>query len=389
MEPATLEGSVGRQSPFRWQTKQSFVEVRAQTEFGHERKNRRRSSRLAIIPRARLEQTMTRFRIAISILAVAMSCTEARAIWMRSSSIEWWTNVSDTVVIAEVSRVNELKPSNESSGKEGFEKNGPNEYRLMQEVACTTRTTLKGRSLGEFSFQQVYERIKDESGARGDRKLRAKEKVVIFQATDSKTHKSEIIFLVNLAKPDGKFAPHAAYDNSCKWLTAGDDVVDLVKKRIAQEDPVKKSKKRGVIVDFTQYKEGDMHWDFVRTADPEFRETLVKMLKEGEKESAIYNLVSYPGKETVNLIKPFLTDPTIHEMERYNGKDEKGNPIYKKVAYYPLREYAYRALILLGESPEKPEHLVDGPLLWHFATGFENAAYFPYGDWKRLERKLR
>jgi hypothetical protein len=312
------------------------------------------------------------------ILAVTMSCTEAQAVWMRSSSVEWWTNVSDTVVIAQVSRVNELKPSNNSRGKVGFEKDGPNEYWLVQEVTCTTTATLKGKSVGEFTFRQQYRGMK-ELGERGDRKLRAEDKVLVFQANDSETHKSETIFWVNLQKPDAKFAPHAGYDNSCKSLTVGKDVVELVKKRIAQEDPVKKTKKRGVIVDFTLYEEGGMHWDFVRTADPEFREALVKMLKEGDKESAIYNLVSFPGKDTVDLIKPFLTDPTIHEMERYG----------KKVEFYPLRESAYRALVLLGQSPDKPEHLVDGPLLWHYETGFENVAYFPYGDWKRLERKRR
>jgi hypothetical protein len=332
---------------------------------------------------------MTRFAAAISILAIGIVSTGARAMWMRSLSIEWWTNVSDTVVIVQVARVNDLKLPNRPRGKEGFEKEGPNEYRLLQEVTCTTATTLKGKSLGQFSFQQQYQSIENESSEREDRKLRAKDKILIFQANDTKTDNSETMFWVNLTKPDGKFAPHAAYDNNCKWLTVGEDVVDLVKKRIAQEDSVKTSKKRGVIVDFALYEEGEMHWDFVRTADPEFRKTLVKTLKEGDKESAIYNLISYPGKETVDLIKPFLSDPTINQLDRYDGKDKKGKPVYKKVTFYPLREYAYRALVLLGESPEKPQHLIDEPLLWHFDTGFENPAYFPYGEWKRLKKKQR
>jgi hypothetical protein len=110
------------------------------------------------------------------------------------------------------------------------------------------------------------------------------------------------------------------------------------------------------------------------------------MLKEGDKETAIYNLVSYPGKETVNLIKPFLNDTTTAEIQRYETKDQDGKRVLKDVKYFPIREYAYQALILLGESPEKPKGLIE-PSLWHFETGFENRAGFPYGDWKRLERK--
>jgi hypothetical protein len=126
-----------------------------------------------------------------------------------------------------------------------------------------------------------------------------------------------------------------------------------------------------------------MHWDFVRTADPEYKAILVKQLRDGDQESAIYNLISYPGKDTRDLIRPFLKDPRTSELQ---VADPAGHDRMKTVKIYPLRQAAYSALTLLGESTEKPEGYYPDPFLWLFEVGFERPASFPYGDWKRLDK---
>jgi hypothetical protein len=216
--------------------------------------------------------------------------------------------------------------------------------------------------------------------------LRPKTKVLLFYAREARRRKAEIFFWVNLTKPDPKLATHAAYNNDCKWLEDGKAVVALVKGRIAKENPQDRTKKRGVIIPFTAYEAGDMYWDFVRTADPEYKQTLIKQLRDGDKESAIYNLISYPDKNTRDLIRPFLKDGSTSELQVYDGKDASGSARYKTVKIYPLRQAAYAALNLLGESPEKPKGYYPDPFLWLFAVGFEHRAYFPHGDWKRVEK---
>src|SRR5262249_5301943 len=140
--------------------------------------------------------------------------------------------------------------------------------------------------------------------------------------------------------------------------TDSDAIVSLVKRRISKEDPRRPVRRRGVIIYFKDYDQGDMYWDFVRTADPEYKKVLIAELqkKDGNKESAIYNLVSYPGKETIDLIRPFLNDPTTNEVENLSGKNGK-------VRFYPLRQTAYAALDLLDAKPNKPDGFLDDAFL--------------------------
>ena len=288
---------------------------------------------------------------------------------MRSESLEWWTNISDTVAVVEVSNIKDLEPLNEAW--------------KSQEVHCDQITTIKGTRQDHFIFRQDYVTRTGPCDAR----LSPKTKLLLFWARGSDRIKSDIVFWVNLAKPDIKLAQHAAYSNDCDWLDVGESVLTLVKARIAKETPQDKIKKRGLIVSFKPYESADMHWDFVRTADPDYKPILIKQLRDGDKESAIYNLISYPGKETVNLIRPFLNDPTTSEIHDYADRQQSlaGLPKYKTITYYPLRQTAYAALMLLGESPKKPQGYVSNSSSFVFKTGFENRTYFPFGDWKRIE----
>jgi hypothetical protein len=245
--------------------------------------------------------------------------------------------------------------------------------------------TLKGQCPESLTFGQDYHE-KEQSTETDDAVLRPKTKVLLFCVRVAGVRKTEIIFWVNLSKPDVQLSTHAAYNNGCKWLEDSDSVLALVKGRIARENPRDRTTKRGIIVGFTAYHAGDMYWDFVRTADVEYKPELVKQLRDGGKEWAIYNLISYPGKDTRDLIRPFLKDASTSELQVYDGKDASGTAHFKRVRIYRLRQTAYLALNLLGEPTEKPDGYYPDSFMGLFETGFESKAYFPHGDWKRRRR---
>lgn len=294
-----------------------------------------------------------------------------------SESVEWYINISDAVIVAEVT---ETKPavSSISSAK-------------AQKVTCTQIETLKGQSRNRITFTQEYwpldgTKLDDKL----DRALQPKDRVLLFVNTKTEG-RDPAHFWLNLTKPEAKFRQHSAYNNHCECLGTAEAVLKLTKQRIAMEDPKKREKKRGVIVPFTPNENPRIRWFFVRTADPEFKPVLIKALQTRESpwdvQWAIYNLVSYPGRETVDLIRPFLKDPTFREEKKAVGKDAAGNSTWKEVKVFPTRQYAFVALKLLGESPEQPEGYDPDHYLYLFDSYFESGSLFPYGDWKRLDKK--
>lgn len=324
---------------------------------------------MAASPIGALEESLT-MRKTVLILGmwiVGLFAEPAHAIWMRSQSIEWLVNVSDVVAVAEVSRTEKIEPLNK--------------YFESHLIECKVTSTLKGKRIDAFTFRQDYRLI-----GRDDALLRPANKLLLFFGTEPEDKRNSF-FWVNISKPDSKLSLHAPYNNNCEWLEDGEKVVALVKNRIAGEigDRVKK---RGVIVPFTVDYGGSMYWDFVRTADPDYKLELRKQLREGDAESAIYNLVSYPGNETIELIRPFLKDPKTAEMHVHDGRDAAGRDI-KTIKIYPVRQAAYAALQLLGETPEQPEGFHRRALPWLFMVGFEERAHFPHGDWKRIKNTAR
>lgn len=306
---------------------------------------------------------MLRNAVVVAFAVICAPGQHAMAIWMRSESLEWWTNISDTVAIARVGAVKDIEPLNE--------------YWKSQEVLCLPVTALKGERIGQVTFRQDYAAKLRETD---DAIVRPQNDLLLFCVRTDDRQETEIVFWVNLTKPDAKLSGHAAYNNDCRWLDDRTSILHLIKERIAKENPVERKKQRGLIVEFTADEPRDMYWDFVRTADPAYKTVLVKQLRDGDandKESAIYNLISYPGKDTLDLIRPFLRDTTRSELQRSDGS--------KTVVIYPVRQAAYSALRLLGESVEKPGGYYSDPSLWLFKVGFESEVYFPYGDWKRHE----
>jgi hypothetical protein len=319
------------------------------------------------------------YRITVSLVLLCFACKAdlARAISFRNESVEWWTNVSDTVLVVDVTGTKEIEPLNE--------------YWNSQTVECTPADTLRGQRRDKVTFRQDYWKDPQERGKEtvgGVARLKAGDRVLLFCARNAETKQTDMAFWVNLTKPDARKTNHAAYDNDCRWLGNGTTILSLVKKRIEKEGATRPAKKRGVLTPFADNKGMDVSWDFVRTADPDYRKTLVARLQSKDdeqidwamKEWAIYNLVSYPSKETIELIKPFLRDATKVDYD-YIGPNKKG-----KITVFPLRQMAYEALKLLDASPEKPEGFMPDEEAQLLKVGFESPRHFPYAGWKQFDR---
>jgi hypothetical protein len=223
-----------------------------------------------------------------------------------------------------------------------------------------------------------------------DHPLEVKNRVLLFTAFDQRIGDlplRELIFWINLSQPDAADAGHPAFDNDGKWLGDAEKILALVKAHIAKEDVKDRKKLRGLIVAFPGGgKVPGVDRMLVRTADSDYKQVLIKQLSDADdqvRKMAIYNLISYPSQETVNLMAPFLTEVTkirIQRTFRLNGVDV---PI--TTTTYPLRQMAYVALKLIGESPKKPQGYDPDYFLWECYHGFENERIFPNGDWKKLK----
>jgi hypothetical protein len=294
---------------------------------------------------------------------LTLSGGPARAEDRLVASVQWWTNVSDSVVVAEVSGTKELQI--------------PSVDWKSQQVQFKTKTVLKGQRIADVSISQDYldiDRFFKGKELLVDHPLQTRDEVLLFCTRRDEKSPPTVIFWTNLSRPDPEVAKHAPNDNTAKALGDRAAILAAVKGRIEKEGPAQPAKSRGLLINFPR-----LGWEcFVRTADAEYKPVLVGQLKGGSKqESAIYNLISYPGKETRDLLTPFLKDPT--KFEANAGKDGA------KVTVFPLRQMAFTALALLGESAPRPEGYWGDWLPWQFGEWFENRLKFPYGDWKRLD----
>jgi hypothetical protein len=282
----------------------------------------------------------------------------APRIWMRSHSIEWSANIADDIVIVSATRVIPIADLNE--------------YHSSQEIHCKKEEGLRGSSAEEWTFRHDLSKTgKDDLGIVEGQKL------LLFLVREPWRNDQNPIFWVNLSKPDVATSAHAAYDNDSNHLSDPRKILEIVRSRLTGDAAKRAPRKRGLIVGF-KYGNSGMYWDFVRTADPEIKPRLIKDLSaphDSTRSDAIYNLISYPGAETVEAIRPLLKDPATRDLTREN----------KTVQQYHVRQAAYLALTFLGEKVDKPEPYYDQPEPFLFEVGFEQRSYFPYGDWKRLK----
>src|SRR5262245_16167025 len=103
-----------------------------------------------------------------AVLLVALSPISGNAIWMRTCSLEWWTDQSDVVATVEVISVKRIAPLNE--------------HWESQEVTCSILETLKGGRKTRFVFRQDFSKALDEKNKTNDYVLRAQDRVVAFYA---------------------------------------------------------------------------------------------------------------------------------------------------------------------------------------------------------------
>ncbi len=280
-------------------------------------------------------------------------------------------------MIVEVTRVDEI-----ALGKEATKTDPSSEYFRSQTITCLASQVEKGKAGKSFRFRQDYR--KNEAYRKSDdQPVRSADRLLLFTVEKPRRPGEKVAFWVNLTRPDVVMSPHAAYNNDCKWLGSADLILKTVRARIEKERRGAKAKQRGLIVDFTAASH-ELYWEFIRTADPECKPGLVKQLQTSqfpdERELAMYNLISYPGHDTIKLILPFLKDPTKETISQ--SSDDGGKLISRE--FFQLRQSAYFALLLLGARPQEPEGFSTDWHSFHADTGFESRTYFPYGDWVRV-----
>ena len=280
------------------------------------------------------------------------SPSAACAVWFRSASVEWQTNVCDVVAIADVVNTSEREFAKEMElAKAAARSEPPREHwRRSQMVACRITKALKGHLSGPAAFRQDYYQGQNNAPI-DDRPLRPGDTILIFAVEKPAPRREKVAFWVNLTKPDIVKAQHAAYNNDCKWLADGDSILKSVETRIDLERKTGKTRRRGLIVWFTAGPPEDLYRDFVRTADPDYKATLIKQLHDTRwpdgQQTAIYNLISYPGQDTIKLVRPFLKNASTTEVG-FSGATVK--------VFY-LRQAAYAALQLLAQTRQSRKAL--------------------------------
>lgn len=316
---------------------------------------------------------MLKLTPAIVVLLIGTSAQPARCDQRWLGSIEWWTSLSEAIVVGEVVKTEDQKLANP--------------LRKLQRVTFKTTSILKGTRLDNLTANQEYLDLtrfpRWSKKLRVERGLRVGNKVLLFCARPNQQKEPELAFWVNLTKPDADISRHGPCDNAFKWLEDESLILATVKRRIQHDASSHSATHRGVLVTSSEVS----GFYLVRAADADFRKVLIKQLQgtsQDEVELAIYNLISYPSKETISLIAPFLTDKTVYKTQTPNWRDRDAKPLDKEVAVYPLRQMAYTALTLLGESPKKPDGYRDDSAPWQPESFFENRARFPFADWKQL-----
>jgi len=290
------------------------------------------------------------------LIGLVLAPQDASARWTRSESVEWWSSISDSVVIAKVTRARFGKPDGTWQ---------------PEHVVCQAIEILKGKATLPAVEIDVDLWMSNGRDVHVDKPFGLGDRVLVFIARRTQTGKLEAAHWVNLAHPYSA-SPRAAYDNNCNYLGTERAILKIVKSYIAAERPGETGR-RGIIVMFPDG--GDVYHDFVRTADASYKQQLIKELQiEGVpdfREEVIYNLASYPGPETVKLIRPFLNDPSTTEVSAVG-------PERKTVKVYLVRQAAYLALKILGEDVQPPQPYFEEVKPMLFEVGFDDLNYFPY-----------
>lgn len=317
---------------------------------------------------------MSRWVFAICAVVVLVCDAEnATAISGRAFSITWQTDMSDCIINTSVIATKPLQPQNE--------------FWDAQEVVCKPMEGLKGTCSDNITLHHCYRNARHPWAGTAPA-IQVGQRVLVF-LVESPGKKREVIEWINLSRPNREANPlvgHTAYDNRCKVIGDEPSILSAVRERVKTTAKFKDTKRRGVIVMFGP--PGDIYVDFVIPADPQYRKRFVDALKSNraaERCDGVFNLVSYPGVETIRLLRSMQHDPateTITVVERSGSFQPREK---KRITYYPVRQAASVALSLLGETVDQPVLEYEEQLPAPFVTGFEDEGHFPYGNWKRLK----
>src|SRR5262249_36307944 len=129
-------------------------------------------------------------------------------IWFREESVEWWTSVSDVIVVANVVGTKPIEGDVDLSSEEC----------RSETLICDVTDVLLGQHGKKISFrQEYYWGPKDPGDYDGfqPRRVRIGDKVLLFLARESWLIELKLAHRINLTKPAARFEAFTAYDNDC------------------------------------------------------------------------------------------------------------------------------------------------------------------------------
>jgi len=295
----------------------------------------------------------------------------AYGIWHRTESVEWKTDVADIVAIAIVTDTQAMEPYS-TWGSTIWD---------SQQVDCRIVELIKGDWHDDVSFRQDF-RNPDNPSLDNALCIKNGDRILVFLSISQRRVAVKTIDWFNLSSPipilETRPTFDAPYDNDGNGLANEAAIMKVVRSRASQRLPLK----RGLIVYFPflprEECRGYSH-DFVITAEPKYKQRFIDLLQseyDHIRTAAIYNLASYPGKESERLLRAMLDDPAQETSDSH----KQGTRIL--TTYYPVRQAAYEALLLLDADVEPPEpYYPELSSTWLQRVGFENETYFPRQEW--------
>ena len=258
-------------------------------------------------------------------------------------SLEWLCTFKPVIVHAEVVSVMNRKVHKEMK----FE---------FADVVCKPLEFLKGKAGERFEFKfDGY----GPAGAQGTKYL------LFLDRNDEK--KLEVVYWINLDQPCARMKG-VGYTKVGNILAQGSDILKLVRSEIRRNLPGHRSTPRlsGMDKTLVMSAPGQAGWAlwagssvyFYIPPDPVFRERFHRIFRMNDRRQnamwetafSLVPLSYYKDDETVAILKKALSDP---RSRRY--RIHKGNKT-ETIDIYPIRQFAYEALIAAGHEVAEPEH---------------------------------
>ena len=187
-------------------------------------------------------------RVLFFLFGIACLLPQARAVWDRSESLEWQTDLSECVLIAAVQTV---KPQP-----------AENKHWDSQKATCLPVESLKGTWKTSIILSHDYPNAKYPQKGMASA-LSVGERLLIFMVKNPRTGKCEPLNWFDLSSPCA-IGSHAAYNNDCKLLADEKSILAAIRARLKRTAGVKNTQRRGLLVEFEPMQ--DMYHDFVITA---------------------------------------------------------------------------------------------------------------------------